>query len=72
MKKIYKFIIILLVSSFIISNMHLGIFIKAIIPDVVIENKENEDVDLSLIPNVLEVEEKRTKNSKTYKKENGM
>ena len=52
--------------------MHLGIFIKAIIPDVVIENKENDDVDLSLIPNVLEVEEKRTKNSKTYKKENGM
>lgn len=72
MKKIYKLIIILLVSSFLISNMHLGIFIKAVMPDVVIENKENEDVDLSLIPNVLEVEEKRTKNSKTYKKENGM
>ena len=62
MKKINKLIIIILTISIIVSNMYIGVFVKAMMPDELVEIKENIDTDLSLIPNICEIEEKRTEN----------
>lgn len=67
-----KVVIIILIAGMIISNLNLGVIVKAFEPEEYKVITEDIDRDFSGFDKIEEINSLRTSNSKTYIKENGM